>query len=693
LVAVCGLAASAASARAANFTWTGAAAVGEPKWSNGTNWGGTAPKSGSVGTLTFPVLTTPGCTAEPFSATCYTGENNVSGLEVAAISIHSPPYAVSPSSFYGYDIRSEAITLGAGGLSVSGEHATSLGLPITLGAPQTWSLEGPGEVVMSCGPLPCRPISGVSDPLALDLSKRAILADVGGDLEVGALTITGANPSDTGSAARENGELQVANGVETGALNATDGNPVHLVDAALFSCCATTGALASTGGEVDVYGEPGAKFTVAGAVTLDSASEMRFWIPSQLSASGPVNLANAHLSIWEESSEAGCPTLKPGDMYTLITTTGSLTGTFSGVPDGSTIALECRVETIGGTKPTVKINYTAHTVTATVQEPKKEEPPAKVELPQPASASLLGTAFALTATVTEAGVPQAGVPVTFTVTGANPQTGSSATDTAGHATFAYVGKNPGTDHIVASFVDKAGATRVSNEVTKVWAALPPPPPPSPKQQVKPFKLSAPVLGKTVNVETVSGVVYVKLPAGAHLSLAAPLSSAFESLSKGAGFIPLTEARQIPVGSTLDTTEGVARLTTATATVGKVQFGEFGAGIFSILQSRKQRGLTNLKIVNPVSARQVCASAGKKAQAARRRLSRKVVGLLNGSAKGKYTTTGQYSAATVRGTIWSVANRCDGTLTQVSRGVVSVRDFLRRKTITLRAGQHYLAKAP
>ena len=46
---------------------------------------------------------------------------------------------------------------------------------------------------------------------------------------------------------------------------------------------------------------------------------------------------------------------------------------------------------------------------------------------------------------------------------------------------------------------------------------------------------------------------VTLPPGAHLSLAAPLTSAFESASKGIGFIPLTEARQIPVGSTLDTT--------------------------------------------------------------------------------------------------------------------------------------------
>ena len=68
----------------------------------------------------------------------------------------------------------------------------------------------------------------------------------------------------------------------------------------------------------------------------------------------------------------------------------------------------------------------------------------------------------------------------------------------------------------------------------------------------------------------------------------------------------------------------------------------------------------------------------------------MLGRLSGNAHGKFTTRGQYSAATVRGTIWTVTDRCDGTLTQVGRGVVSVRDFLRRKTITLHAGQHYLA---
>jgi hypothetical protein len=314
-----------------------------------------------------------------------------------------------------------------------------------------------------------------------------------------------------------------------------------------------------------------------------------------------------------------------------------------------------------------------------------------VELPAAAATTQVGTPVSITATVKEGtpGVPRNGAAVSFTVTGANPHGAQSTSNAAGQATFTYVGSNTGTDHIAASFVNTAGATVTSNEVTVTWVAA------SgvlASKQATPTRLASPVLGKTVNVEVVSGVVFVKPPPGAQLALAARSRSAHESRAKGIGFVPLREARQIPVGSTLDTTEGVAKLTTATATPGKTQFGDFGAGIFTILQSRTQRGLANLKIVNVLSSRQVCARLGKKAQAAKRRLSKKVVGLLKGSASGKFTTTGQYSAATVRGTIWSVTNRCDGTLTQVTRGVVSVRDFARRKTITLRAGQRYLAKA-
>jgi hypothetical protein len=70
----------------------------------------------------------------------------------------------------------------------------------------------------------------------------------------------------------------------------------------------------------------------------------------------------------------------------------------------------------------------------------------------------------------------------------------------------------------------------------------------------------------------------------------------------------------------------------------------------------------------------------------------VLGKLWGNGKGKFRTTGKYSSATVRGTIWLTQDECDGTLTKVKRGVVQVRDFKRKKTLTVKTGHSYLARA-
>ncbi len=240
---------------------------------------------------------------------------------------------------------------------------------------------------------------------------------------------------------------------------------------------------------------------------------------------------------------------------------------------------------------------------------------------------------------------------------------------------------------------------------------PAPASPEPKSGVLGFQatlaaLAPPVLGKTVNVTLVSGVVYVELPPGATLASAASVSpfvpfalgaQAFEALTKGRTFVPLTEARQIPVGSILETTHGVVGITTATTASrkGKLQSGDFEAGIFKLLQGRRQKGLTELNIIDNHSASQVCAAVGKKGKggAYAAKLSSKTLGRVNASAHGRFTVRGQYSAATVRGTVWNVGNRCEGTFTHVTRGVVSVRDFVRRKTITLFTGQSYLARGP
>ena len=63
----------------------------------------------------------------------------------------------------------------------------------------------------------------------------------------------------------------------------------------------------------------------------------------------------------------------------------------------------------------------------------------------------------------------------------------------------------------------------------------------------------------------------------------------------------------------------------------------------------------------------------------------------GDGKGRFRTRGRYASATVRGTKWLTADRCDGTNVKVARGVVQVADFPQRRQVTVRAGRSYLAR--
>jgi hypothetical protein len=90
----------------------------------------------------------------------------------------------------------------------------------------------------------------------------------------------------------------------------------------------------------------------------------------------------------------------------------------------------------------------------------------------------IGTAHTVTATVLTGPFPVDGEDVVFTVTGANPTSGSDVTDSAGVATFTYTGTVPGLDTITA-FLDLDGdGVQDANETvmdtaTKEWINLPP----------------------------------------------------------------------------------------------------------------------------------------------------------------------------------------------------------------------------
>jgi hypothetical protein len=182
----------------------------------------------------------------------------------------------------------------------------------------------------------------------------------------------------------------------------------------------------------------------------------------------------------------------------------------------------------------------------------------------------------------------------------------------------------------------------------------------------------PTFAKTVVLTRIGGKVLIRLPGG---------RSGFVVLNSG----PTT----VPVGTIVDTTAGRVRLTSADPgrPPAQLQSGQFFRGIFRIEQSRTGGGLVNLVIRDNLS-RSVCGNSAARSAAVNRR----VLGLLRGTAKGRFRTAGRFAAATVRGTDWGVRDRCDGTLTVVRRGVVVVRDFRLHKTVTVRAGQTYLAKA-
>jgi hypothetical protein len=192
--------------------------------------------------------------------------------------------------------------------------------------------------------------------------------------------------------------------------------------------------------------------------------------------------------------------------------------------------------------------------------------------------------------------------------------------------------------------------------------------------------------KTVNATVVSGEVFVKLPRGS--------AGSSQASKPPKGFVPLEGAETIPVGATLDTRRGRVKVRSAATTGRRTQTGQFFRGRFLIRQVRiKKRSkslITDMRLTGS-SFRSACG-ANRASVSQKRKRSKKRVRRLFGNAKGRFRTSGRNAAATVRGTRWSIQDRCDGTLVTVQRGRVEVRDKVRRKTRIVRTGHKYLARA-
>ena len=154
------------------------------------------------------------------------------------------------------------------------------------------------------------------------------------------------------------------------------------------------------------------------------------------------------------------------------------------------------------------------------------------------------------------------------------------------------------------------------------------------------------------------------------------------------FVPLAAGSGLPFGSEVDTTKGSISLTSVLPS-GASQTGKFGGGRFVIRSGA--RGYIDLHLRGRFCSRPL-AQRGSESSYASASASRPQRRLWGSDSGGRFRTHGKHSHATVRGTRWLVEDRCNGTLTRVTKGSVVVRDFALDKRKILRAGESYLARA-
>ena len=186
--------------------------------------------------------------------------------------------------------------------------------------------------------------------------------------------------------------------------------------------------------------------------------------------------------------------------------------------------------------------------------------------------------------------------------------------------------------------------------------------PEPEQE----PLPRPVAGVRVTTQPVGGQVLVKVPAGD-------------------AFVLLGAETSLPVGTVVDARKGSLVLTAAADASGRTESATLAAGIFRIRQAQargKRRAPLDFALVTPAGLSRACAKRPGPPKG--------IVRTLTVAAKGTFGTVGARGVVKGRDATWTTTDRCDGTLTTVRRGRVSVR--ARSRTVSVRAGHRYLVRA-
>jgi YVTN family beta-propeller protein len=165
-------------------------------------------------------------------------------------------------------------------------------------------------------------------------------------------------------------------------------------------------------------------------------------------------------------------------------------------------------------------------------------------------------------------------------------------------------------------------------------------------------------------------------------------------SPGGPLVQVSGPVDLPVGSLIDARAGSIGLVMAMGGQ-RTQTATLWSGSFVVHQRKNSQGMTQFTLAGgtfkhcPRPARAGSVHLARAAKAGGHRVVRSLWAKDN---HGHFSTRGQNSVATVRGTRWQTIERCDGTLTTVSKGTVGVRVTGGHRTILVTAGHSYLAKS-
>jgi hypothetical protein len=218
--------------------------------------------------------------------------------------------------------------------------------------------------------------------------------------------------------------------------------------------------------------------------------------------------------------------------------------------------------------------------------------------------------------------------------------------------FTYLGS--GTTYVMAA--DGSGIPQfAASGLDAAWGRLPEPDP-------------VPVLAKTANVSPSGGTVFVQVDGAI-------------------GREKLVDPLEIPVGSLLNTRNGEAEISTATA----------GGSASSVFVSEGRATFTQTSGTRPVTELDLARPPCRRNPAARNRLRTRTTAaaaarLAHDARRRRVRSRGRYAQGASIQTDWVTIERCRSTTLRVLEGVVEVRDFVKRTTVPVRAGDSYTARA-